>query len=305
MSTRNSVTAALILLLSVLAAYADGINNTTQDGINGQFGNGIWLPSSGSGVTPPLVAPVVVAGNICNITAPVTAGVNVTLIGGGTCTYTATCNGLPCTGGNALTSCAITSQSTANAFAITNACVLQGGSAAAGVTIGNSYTVTVTATNSTGTSPPQVETINVPPVPSAPVVTAATCNITVPVTTGSPVGLQGGGNCVFTALCAGVPCVAGNAITSWALVSQTCTNCFALDNSGDVLGGSAPGGIVDGDTYTMTVTATNAIGTSPQRVQTLIPPLGVALLLEAAGANFLLLEDGVSHLCLETATTGC
>jgi hypothetical protein len=304
MLTRNSVVAALIVLLSCFAAYADGINNATQDGVNGQFGNGIWAPSNAKGVTPPpppYFTPVVVVNN-CNITVPVTTGVNVGLVGGGTCSYTATCGGLACAGGNAVTSWAITAQSLANGFSITSGGTLQGGSNASSVITASTYTVTVTATNPTGTSTPVIETIITPGAQSAPIVVAQTCSITIPVTNGSPVALQGGGNCIFTATCAGVACTGGNAITGWGIVSQSCASCFSIDNSGDLLGGVNASNVADGNTYTITVTASNAVGNSPQQSQNIITPTLGGLLLEAGGSNFLLLEDGVSHLCLES---GC
>ena len=305
MSIRNGVVAALIVLLSCLAAYADGINNNFQNGVNGQFGDGIWAPSGAKGVTPPpppFFTPVVVV-NTCNITVPVTNGSQVALQGGGTCNYSATCGGLACTGGNAISSWAITTQSLTNGFTINSGSgALLGGTAAASIVTASTYTVTVTATNPTGTSAPVVETIQTPGTQSAPLVTAATCSITVPVTNGSPVALQGGGNCTFAATCAGVSCAGGNTITGWGITSQTCAGCFSLDNSGNLLGGVNAANVQINNTYTVNVMASNAVGNSPNQGQTIITPAAGGLLLEAGGNNYLLLEDGVSHLCLES---GC
>ena len=102
-----------------------------------------------------------------NIASPVTNGSNVTNVSAafgssGAVTYSATCGGVACTGTNAITGWAITSQSHANGYSITSAGVLQGGSAASG--IGNETdTITITATNSTGISPGVVQTVNAAP----------------------------------------------------------------------------------------------------------------------------------------------
>ena len=111
------------------------------------------------------VAPVVTSFS-CNALYPIVNGSNVTLVGGGTCAYTATCSGVACTGIDAITSWAITAQSCASCYAIVSATgVLQGGVNAANATQGAANTVTVTATNSTGTSPGVTQTINVGFVP--------------------------------------------------------------------------------------------------------------------------------------------
>lgn len=272
----------------------------------------VWIMSpSGqilkSGAAPQTLFTPAVAPITCNITTPVRNGINVALVGGGFCVFTATCGGADCDAGpNQISNWSLVSQSCANCFALdpgsTAVGNLQGGSGSGTVAVNNTYTVTVTATNPQGTSPPIVETINVPPVPAAPVVVANTCNISVPVSNGAAVALSGGGNCIFTATCAGIACTGGNAITGWSTVTQSCAGCFSVDSGGNVLGAANASAVVVGNTYTMTVTASNTNGTSPQQVQTLTTPTAGGLLLEAGLPNFLLLEDGVSHLCFES---GC
>ena len=99
-----------------------------------------------------------------NIASPVTNGSNVTNVNApfgssGAVTYSATCGGVACTGTNAITSWNISSQSRLNAYSITSAGVLQGGSAASGIG-SETDTFTISATNSTGTSPGVVQTVN-------------------------------------------------------------------------------------------------------------------------------------------------
>jgi len=167
---------------------------------------------SGSTQTPPPTgtAPVV-ASRACTVALPVTNATNVNLVGGGSCAYSATCAGVACVGINAITGWAITAQSVANSFSITNSGILQGGSAAGSVVTG-SYTVTVTATNSTGTSPGVVQTITTF---QPPVVASLACTIKSPVTNGVNVVLQAGGSCQYTATCAGGACSGANAISGW------------------------------------------------------------------------------------------
>ena len=217
---------------------------------------------SGSPQTPPSAFAPVVAANTCNIALPVVSQ-NVVLVGGGTCQYTATCNGVACGGVNAITSWAITAQSTANAFTVTTAGVLQGGSAASSVTTA-AYTVTVTATNTAGTSPGVVQTVNAF---AAPVVASHACTIKSPVTNGVNVVLQAGGNCQYTATCSGGACSGGNAISAWAITSQTRTNGYQITNAGILQGGSSAASITN-ETDTVTITATNAGGTSAAVGQT-------------------------------------
>jgi hypothetical protein len=212
---------------------------------------------SGSSQMAPITghAPVVTS-NACSIALPVTNATNVNLVGGGTCNYTATCNSIPCNGGDAITSWAITAQSVSNSFSIVSANgILQGGSAAGSVTAG-SYTVTVTATNSTGTSSGVVQTVTV--VVAVPVVSALSCTIKTPITNNTNVTLQAGGNCQYTAT---------NSPTSWAVTTDTCASCYQVTSAG-ILQGSTNAATVVNRTDTVTVTATNAGGTSAAVAQT-------------------------------------
>lgn len=271
---RSRAVIALLALAVAAPAAADGINNQFQDGVNGNVANGINVPSTAKPVPvppPPFSAPTVVA-NTCTIALPVVNGSPVNLTGGGTCIYTALCNGLSCRGGNAITGWAITAQSCSNCFAIDGAGNLLGGSNAANVQSASTYTVTVTATNPTGTSPPLTQQIIVPPAQMAPTVVANTCVIALPVVNGSPVNLSGGGTCVYTATCGGGACGGGNAVTGWAITASSCLNCFAIDNGGNLRGSTNAASVSAGNVYTVTVTASNATGTSAPLVQNITTP---------------------------------
>lgn len=118
--------------------------------------------AQGGGAAAPVVTSLT-----CNVLYPIVTGTNVTQTGsGGACGYSATCGGVACAGGNAITSWAITAQSCASCYTITSTGILQGGANAANATSGSVDTVTVTATNSTGTSPGVTQTINVGFVPA-------------------------------------------------------------------------------------------------------------------------------------------
>ena len=95
-----------------------------------------------------------------NVASPLTNGTTVTrTLAGGPVSYSATCGGVACTGANAITSWAISSQSCASCYAITSAGLIQGSTNAANVGT-ETDTITVTATNSTGTSPGVTQTVN-------------------------------------------------------------------------------------------------------------------------------------------------
>ena len=125
-----------------------------------------------------------------NIASPVSNGINVANVNApfgssGAVTYSATCGGVACTGTNAITSWAITAQSRANAYSITSAGVLQGGSAASGIGT-ETDTVTITATNSTGTSPGVVQTVNAAAYIVAAVAgSGSTCTLSLPCSVGA------------------------------------------------------------------------------------------------------------------------
>ena len=98
------------------------------------------------------------------------------------------------------------------------------------------------------------------PVVQVPVVTCATTGVVTP----------GEAVCTLTAT---------NSPTSWAIVSQSCSLCYAINNSGHVTGGANAANIFSNNT--ITVTATNAAGTGPQQIITInnngsLPP-GVSL----------------------------
>lgn len=125
--------------------------------ILGPITSGSSQGGGGSGV-----APVVTAMN-CTVSSGFTNGQTVNRVhGAGACGFSATClvGGVPsaCTGGNIITSWAISAQSCASCYSINSSAVLQGGSNAANVTT-EADTVTVTATNSTGTSSGVTQTI--------------------------------------------------------------------------------------------------------------------------------------------------
>jgi hypothetical protein len=70
---------------------------------------------------------------------------------------------------------------------------------------------------------------------------------------------QSGGAITYT------PLTATNSPTSWAITTQPCTNCLAIDSSGNVTGGSGAASLTGsfaGTTYNFAVTATNGSGTS-------------------------------------------
>ena len=121
------------------------------------------------------------------------------------------------------------------AYAQSNACI--------GVNPGNCLLLSA--------SPPVTVIVGSQGTPNIPIVNSATCPITLPLSVGATV-------CTFPAL---------NALTSWAIVSQSCANCFTPDNSGNVKGSAAAASIPSGNS-TVTVTATNANGTSPTQLQT-------------------------------------
>jgi hypothetical protein len=104
---------------------------------------------------------------------------------------------------------------------------------------------------------------------TAPVVTAFNCNVQFPITNATTVNQTAGGACGFAATCGGVACTGSNAITSWAISTQTCTSCYSVTNGGLLQGGSNAASILTGSVSTVTVTATNTTGTSPGVAQTI------------------------------------
>ncbi|HAM01569.1 MAG TPA: hypothetical protein DCQ30_04990 [Acidimicrobiaceae bacterium] len=116
-----------------------------------------------------------------------------------------------------------------------------------GLTNGDSYTFTVTATNSAGTGPASA--------PSSPVVPS-----TVP---GAPSGVSAQAGNAQATVSFTAPNNGGSTITSYAVTADDTTG----SNGGQVAyGASSPvtvSGLTNGDSYTFTVTATNADGTGP------------------------------------------
>jgi trimeric autotransporter adhesin len=129
----------------------------------------------------------------------------------------------------------------------------------AGLTNGNTYTCTVTATNAVGTSPPSADSIVV--VPAA-----------VPSALARPAVLRGNTQITVTF---SAPANNGNSITTYA------TTCTSSDGgtTGTASGYNSPivvTGLTNGNTYTCTVTATNAVGTSaPSPPSIVVVPAGV------------------------------
>jgi hypothetical protein len=118
-----------------------------------------------------------------------------------------------------------------------------------GLTNGTAYTFTVTATNSVGTGPPSVATVAVTP-------------STVPTSPLNPVATAGNAQATVTFLAP--TSNGGTAITGYTVTSSP----GGLTGS---LTGATPAavtvtGLTNGTSYTFTVTATNADGTSPPSV---------------------------------------
>ncbi len=153
------------------------------------------------------------------------------------------------TGGSAVTSYTVTASDQTNAA--------RGGQTATGqsspiivtgLTNGDSYTFTVTATNSSGTGPPSNPStpVTMPTTPAAPDITG-----TVP----------GNGQVTVSFLSAGN---GGSAVTSYTVTATDLTN---ASNGGQTASGSTSPiivtGLTNGDSYTFTISACNAVGCSP------------------------------------------
>jgi hypothetical protein len=141
---------------------------------------------------------------------------------------------------NSPTSFAITSGNPSGFFAITSAGVLRTGAAASPQD--NVYSLTITATNSFGTSPPATISVTVGAVP---VVSDQSMNLLLPATNGQAVGT--------------VP-VTGGTPTGFAITAGNSAGYFAINSTGDITVTSAGASGITAQTYSLTVQATNALG---------------------------------------------
>jgi len=184
-----------------------------------------------------------------NWTAPVANG------GSAITGYTATASpgGKTCTSAPATLSCTVT-----------------------GLTNGQAYTFTVTATNSAGVSPPSAASAAVTPrtTPSAPTAVTATATNARAVATWSAPASDGGASITGYTVTASP----GGASCTWSAGPLTCPVT----------------GLTNGVTYTLSVTATNAVGTGPASVAsnavtpvsgTYFHPLAPVRILDSRGAN--------------------
>ncbi|MBK8077313.1 MAG: fibronectin type III domain-containing protein [Kineosporiaceae bacterium] len=144
-----------------------------------------------------------------------------------------------------------------------------------GLTSGTSYTVTVTATNSVGTGPASAASASFTPttVPGAPTGVTATASTTT----------SGQASVAWTAPASN----GGSAITSYTATAtasgQTTRTCTAASSPCTLTG------LVDGITYSVTVTATNAMGTGAASSSATVVPYPATIM---SGANFTLWLDG-------------
>ena len=171
------------------------------------------------------------------------------------------------TAGNAQISVAFTAPANNGGAVITNytaACVSSTSGSSSGtasgasspivvtdLTNGDSYTCTVTATNSVGTGPASAASVAVTP----------TAPATVP---GAPTNVIGtAGNASISVAFTAPANNGGAAITSY---TATCSSTSSGSSSGTASGASSPiivTNLTNNDPYTCTVTATNSIGTGP------------------------------------------
>jgi hypothetical protein len=141
---------------------------------------------------------------------------------------------------NSPTSFAITSGNPSGFFSVNNSGNLRVGTSA--VPPDNSYSLTVTASNSFGTSPAKIIAVTVGAIP---VVATQSLNLVLPATNGEDVGIVSTSN--------GTP-------TSFAITSGNSSGFFAIDSSGDITVTSTGAAGITAQTYSLTVQATNALG---------------------------------------------
>ena len=172
-------------------------------------------------------------------------------------------------GGSAITGYTVTA---ADATTPANGGQTKAGSASpvtvTGLTNGDAYTFTVTATNGVGTGPASSPSNSV--TPSAPA--------SVP---GAPTGVSAvAGNASATVSFSAPVSDGGSAITGYTVTAADATT---PANGGQTKAGSASPvtvtGLTNGDAYTFTVTATNGVGTGPASAPSnSVTPTGSALL---------------------------
>ena len=172
-------------------------------------------------------------------------------------------------GGSAITGYTVTA---ADATTPANGGQSKAGSASpvtvTGLTNGDAYTFTVTATNGVGTGPASASSNSV--TPSAPA--------SVP---GAPTGVSAVGGNASAAVSFSAPVSdGGSAITGYTVTAADATT---PANGGQTKAGSASPvtvtGLTNGDAYTFTVTATNGVGTGPASAPSnSVTPTGSALL---------------------------
>ncbi|MBR0907024.1 right-handed parallel beta-helix repeat-containing protein [Bradyrhizobium liaoningense] len=141
---------------------------------------------------------------------------------------------------NSPTSFAITAGNPSGYFAVYNNGNLRTGLAAAPPD--NNYSLTVTATNSYGTSQPKTISVTIG---AAPVVINNSFNLTIPVASGATVGK------VTTT--SGTP-------TAFSITAGNSAGYFAINNAGDITVTSAGASSLSAQTYNLAVQATNALG---------------------------------------------
>ncbi|WP_028346064.1 cadherin repeat domain-containing protein [Bradyrhizobium murdochi] len=141
---------------------------------------------------------------------------------------------------NSPTSFAIIAGNPSGFFSITNGGSLRTGTSAAPPD--NNYSLTITASNSFGTSPPKSITVTVG---AAPVVSDQSMNLTIPAASGDPVGT--------VAVSAGTP-------TGFSITAGNSSGYFAINNTGDITVTSAGASGITAQSYPLTVQAANALG---------------------------------------------